>query len=73
MRWLRLGMGIYALVAAVLQQEWILGIAGVLLAGMALLNIGCCTGSTCSPMPRRNNGSGKTGTTIQYEEIKASK
>jgi hypothetical protein len=73
MRWLRLGTGIYALVAAVMQQEWILGFAGVFLSGMALLNIGCCAGGTCTPIPRRNITEKDTGGTIQFEEIKSEK
>lgn len=71
MRWLRLGIGVYALVAAVLQQELLLGIAGLFLTAMAVFGFGCCAGSYCAPAPRRNLGNKATGTSIQFEEIKS--
>ena len=73
MRWLRLGIGVYALVAAVQQQELILGIAGIFLTAMAVFGFGCCAGGYCAPMPGKKSGSSTTGTSIQFEEIKSDK
>ena len=73
MRWLRLGIGVYALVAAVQQQELILGIAGVFQTAMAVFGFGCCAGGYCAPMPGKNSRTTTTGTSIQFEEIKSDK
>lgn len=65
MRLLRLGVGIYAIVGAIQQREWLFGLAGVFLAGMAILNVGCC-GVACAAPPRRSAAADAPTT---YEEI----
>jgi hypothetical protein len=47
-RALRLILGVGAVIQAIMKVEIVLGIAGALVAGMALLNIGCCGSSGCS-------------------------
>lgn len=72
MRFLRLGIGLYALVASWMQREPLLAAAGVFLVLMALFNAGCCAGGACSTgyrRPRANQPSGKE--TISYEEVKS--
>jgi hypothetical protein len=66
MRLLRLGIGIYAIVGAIQQREWLFLLAGVFLAGMAIMNVGCC-GVSCAAPPRR---SAATDTPTTFEEIK---
>lgn len=71
MRVLRLGIGIYALVGAWMQQELLLAAAGVFLVAMALFNVGCCAGGACNTgfsRTRKNEQENKE--TISFEEVK---
>ena len=66
-RVIRLILGIGAVIQAIMTVEIVLGIAGALIAGMALLNIGCCGASGCSVPP---NGKQKLKKEeITYEEV----
>jgi hypothetical protein len=60
MRALRLIMGIAIAVQAVMARDALFGLAGLLLTGMAVFNIGCCT-----PV-KKNTESTKD---ITYEEV----
>jgi hypothetical protein len=53
MRVLRLLFGIYVLWQSISMSEWMLGLAGLLLAGMAILNIGCCGTNGCAYEPKQ--------------------
>ena len=66
MRVLRLGMGIAILVQAILSNEVLFGIAGLLFSGMAVLNIGCCGAGGCSVPTKRTS---ETTKDITYEEV----
>jgi len=55
MRIIRLIIGIYAGYQSIVMHEWILGLAAVYVAGMAILNIGCCGVNGCQ-IPNKNNG-----------------
>ncbi len=63
MRGLRLVMGVIAIVQAIAEKEWILGLAGGFLLFMALANVGCCGRNGCaiqSPIPdKRQDASGQ--------------
>jgi hypothetical protein len=48
MRWLRLGIGGYALVQAAIDHDPLLAVAGVFLTSMAVFNIGCCGVGGCA-------------------------
>jgi len=48
MRVLRLVTGIAGLVYAVIDQELLIGIAGLFLVLMALFNTACCCAGSCS-------------------------
>lgn len=50
-RVLRLAIGVWAIVSAFQTNEVLLGVAGGLLLGMAVLNIGCCGVNGCG-LPR---------------------
>lgn len=72
MRFLRLGIGIYALVGAWMQREPLLAAAGGFLVLMALFNAGCCAGGACGTgYGRRSLSSKQEEAGITYEEIKS--
>jgi hypothetical protein len=69
MRFLRLGVGLYALVQVAVEWDPMLAAAGVFLSAMAVFNIGC-SGAACAPnfrSSKRNEGSTKN---ISFEEVK---
>lgn len=51
-RIVRLLIGLAAITQGLLQQEWVLIAAGLLVAAMAILNWGCCGNTGCAIMPR---------------------
>ena len=65
-RLMRLGLGIAVIVQAVIVHEIIMVLAGVLLSGMALFNIGCCGAGTCNKPISKNTPGTKE---IEYEEV----
>jgi hypothetical protein len=69
-RLIRLVFGIWIGVQAILQQEWMLGFAGIFFAGTALFNVGCCGVNSCQPLVKANPGQTKE---IIYEEVDAQK
>jgi hypothetical protein len=69
-RLVRLVLGLYITVQSVLTAEWILGIAGSFLTGMALWNLGCCDMYSCYHDIKSNPELVKE---IIYEEVDAQK
>lgn len=69
-RLLRIIFGAIALVQAFLMHDIILGIAGIVVAGMAILNMGCCGVNGCNTNLNPKNNSSKE---INYEEVVAEK
>jgi len=66
-RFLRLGMGIVILVQAVMAEDILFGLIGLLFTGMAVFNASCCGAGACAAPPaKRENGSQE----ISYEEVK---
>lgn len=63
MRWVRLGMGILAITQGIALHNIFIGAIGILFAGMALANAGCCS------LPRSNNFDSRNDEVI-YEEVK---
>ena len=67
MRIIRLVIGGYALLEAYRSSDVMIGIMGVILAGMALLNMGCGAQGCGVPTPPRKS---KNNTDeVEYEEI----
>lgn len=66
-RILRLAMGIFITVEVVKSGMWFLIITGVLFTVMPLLNIGCCSGGSCSVSTKNHK---QINDEIEYEEIK---
>ena len=52
-RFLRLLIGIGIMVQAVVLHDLLLGAAGLLFGGMALLNAGCCGTAVCAAPARK--------------------
>ncbi|MCQ4139143.1 hypothetical protein [Chryseobacterium sp. EO14] len=68
-RLLRLAMGIFLTIEAVKSGMWFLIITGVIFTVMPLLNIGCCSGGSCSVSVKNME---QTHDEVDYEEIKSS-
>ena len=68
-RFLRLGIGIAILVQAVMARDVLFGIAGLLFAGMAVFNIGCCGMGGCSTTNTPAKKTSETIKDIPYEEV----
>jgi hypothetical protein len=67
-RIIRLVLGIAALGQAIILGEWLLAIAGALIAGMALVNIGCGP-SGCYPRYTTPEQGKQSLEEITYEEL----
>jgi 2-keto-3-deoxy-galactonokinase len=68
MRAVRLILGVIIIVQGIEAKEWMYAIAGILLSGMAVANIGCCGVGGCQ-VPSRNENVTSTHKDITYEEI----
>ena len=69
MRLLRLAIGVWAVIAAFQTREAVLGLVGVLLLVMAVMNIGCCGVSGCATNRPANKNSSQKPEEVSYEEI----
>ncbi|WP_341837840.1 hypothetical protein WJU16_08225 [Chitinophaga pollutisoli] len=47
MRFVRLAVGLAAVIYAIVDQQLLLGVAGVMLMLMGIFNAGCCSGASC--------------------------
>ena len=66
-RLLRLAIGVFLFVEALISQKWFLVAVGAIFVLMPLLNIGCCATGDCSvPQNNPKNSSDE----VEYEEIK---
>ena len=61
-------LGSAALVQAVMLKEWPLAIAGLFIAGMALMNTGCGIGG-CVPRTNYSRSTSSGQKQIEYEEL----
>jgi hypothetical protein len=68
MRALRLVLGVIIIVQGVQASEWMYAIAGILLSGMAIANIGCCGVGGCN-VPFKKVNPYVSNQEINYEEI----
>ena len=67
MRLLRLVLAVVILVQGIVASEAITVIIGIVFGGMALANIGCCSGGSCAANERSINRKSKD--TKKYEEV----
>jgi hypothetical protein len=65
-RFIRLVMGVAITVQAILMQDIIVGVAGLLITSMAIFNIGCCGTGGCSVSSKKTS---QTTKEISYEEV----
>jgi hypothetical protein len=65
-RVIRLLLGLSVCWQSVVMHEWILGFAGIFVAGNALFNVGCCGINGCQIAAKPNPGLTKE---ISYEEV----
>jgi hypothetical protein len=68
MRALRLILGVIIIVQGFQQKEWMYALAGVLLSGMAIANMGCCGVGGCN-VPVRKTDPELINKEITYDEI----
>lgn len=68
MRWLRLGMGLYAAVVALQLHDPLSGFIATLFLFQAVTNTGCCGAGGCAvPISKRTSAEVKE---IDFEEVK---
>lgn len=68
MRWLRLGMGLYAAVVALQLHDPLSGFIAALFLFQAATNTGCCGAGGCAvPSSKRSSAEEKE---IDFEEVK---
>jgi hypothetical protein len=68
MRILRLVFGGFAIIQAIITLDIVLGILGLIVGGMALLNIGCCGVGGCNTNIKNVNPK-KEIIDVDYEEV----
>lgn len=71
MRWLRLALGLAASAQGISQKDMLLSLAGLVLAFMAIADVGCCGAGGCrvdySKIKQQN------AKQIEYEEVDSGK
>jgi hypothetical protein len=70
MRVLRLVFGAFAIVQAIITQDIILGLLGLVIGGMSLLNVGCCGTNGCDTNYKKINDK-KEIADVEFEEVVA--
>lgn len=70
MRILRFIFGGGAIIQGFITRDMTLGILGIAIGGMALLNVGCCRTSGCASDSKKTNTK-KQITDVEYEEVVA--
>jgi hypothetical protein len=70
MRVLRVVFGVYAIVQAIITLDVVLGILGLVVGGMAFLNVGCCGTSGCDINNKKDNNK-KEISDVEFEEVVA--
>ncbi|HVX52582.1 MAG TPA: hypothetical protein VHB48_20650 [Chitinophagaceae bacterium] len=68
-RLLRLVLGIMIVWQAAETHDWAIAAIGMLLAGMAVINVGCCSVNTGCRQPRQINQKALDGDVV-FEEVK---
>lgn len=70
MRVLRFVFGAFAIVQAFMTLDIVLGILGLVVGGMAFLNLGCCGTNGCETNYKKDNHNNGI-TDVEYEEVVA--
>lgn len=69
MRWVRLVLSIIILGQAILSGDRVLGFAGTALLILAIANVGCCCGVSCSTASYKKENIRKSDQPVTYEEV----
>ncbi len=69
LRFFRLGLGIAIIIQAVMAKDYFFGFAGILFAGMAVFNMGCCGMGGCNTSVAPTKKDTETTKNITYEEV----
>jgi hypothetical protein len=67
MRVIRLVLGIFIMVQAVVVKDWTMGLLGIFFTALPVLNIGCCGAGGCATPPKKNAATNTKD--ITYEEV----
>ena len=70
MRILRLGIGIWLLIAGITMKDWAAGFFSIFFLYQAVTDTGCCGASGCSPGINRTANKTTDLAETEYEEIK---
>lgn len=70
MRLLRFLFGALAIIQAIFTLDIVLGILGVVVGGMAFLNVGCCGTDGCETNYKKESNTKKV-IDVEYEEVVA--
>jgi hypothetical protein len=68
MRVLRFIFGGGAIIQALITKDITLGVLGIIVGGMALLNVGCCGTSGCETNLKNTNSKNEI-TDVEFEEV----
>jgi hypothetical protein len=68
MRVLRVVFGAFAIVQAIISLDIVLGIMGLVVGGMAFLNIDCCGANGCELNYKKDNNK-KEISDVEFEEM----
>ncbi len=68
MRVLRLIFGAFAIVQAIITLDIVLGLLGLVVAGMAFFNLGCCGTNGCKTNFKNNNTKNEIKN-VEFEEV----
>lgn len=69
MRWLKLILGVFALVQSIIQKDVPLGLVAGLLLFTAIANVGCCGSTGCAVKYNKH----KKESEVAYEELDGKK
>ncbi|MCC5928586.1 MAG: hypothetical protein JJU28_05005 [Cyclobacteriaceae bacterium] len=73
LRWLRLGIGLYAMVMSVMHKDTLLGFVAAFFLFQAVTNTGCCGASACSTGSINSSKAKNDTEEIEFEEIDTKK
>lgn len=68
MRVLRFIFGAFAIVQVIITLDVVLGILGIVVGGMAFLNVGCCGTTGCETNSKKDNNKNEIKD-VEFEEV----
>lgn len=68
MQVLRFVFGVVVMIQAIITLDMVLGIMGLVVGGMAFLNLGCCGANGCEANDKNSNPKNQISD-VEYEEV----